>query len=334
MKKLYKISIIIPLYNVEDYIEECLQSIISQTYKGELECIIVNDCGNDNSLSIIQHFISSYKGAIEFKIVHHDRNRGLSAARNTGVRYATGNYVYFLDSDDYISTDCIEVLTEPLKDRDYDMVVGDVEMFGNTKEIDFLCEDKNAILGNIDIFKHWYVERSIYVMAWNKLTKTTLFKEYDLTFLEGQLHEDELWTYKIASHIESVAISKKRTYFYRIRENSITSKNSHKVIERYKSCYKTLEYVITHKANVDEQYYQTCVIYYFGVMLRNTFEANFDFYKDYAKMRNAFEYNPIKLFYNGKLSLKNLKKHIHFCVPPRLGYIYLKLKYIKQNLFK
>ena len=72
-----KISIIIPIYNVEEYITECLQSVMRQTYKGHIECILVDDCGKDNSISVAEHLIADYKGQIEFRILHHERNRGL-----------------------------------------------------------------------------------------------------------------------------------------------------------------------------------------------------------------------------------------------------------------
>lgn len=309
---------------------DCLKSVANQTYKGCIECIVVDDCGIDNSLAITQSFIETYKGIVDFRVVHHTHNRGLSAARNTGVEHSTGDYIYFLDSDDYISNDCIEVLTNPLKNEDYDMVVGDLNMFGNPRDISFLPEEQSVIFGQEEIFKHWYVDRLIYVMAWNKLIKATLFKNIDLTFLEGQLHEDELWTYKIACNIESLAIQKHCTYYYRIRENSITANYAHKVLERYNSCLQTLEYVLSHPADVRESYYQKCVIYYFSIVLQNTFGVNFNFRNDYVRLRRMFNYHPILLLLRGEISLKEMKKQLHFFLSPNLGYIYLKLKRIKQ----
>lgn len=97
MIKQPKISIIIPVYNVAEYITECLQSVIRQTYQGEIECIIVEDCGTDNSIAVAERLIAEYRGSIEFRILHHERNRGLSAARNTGTDAATGDYIYYLD---------------------------------------------------------------------------------------------------------------------------------------------------------------------------------------------------------------------------------------------
>ena len=119
-----KVSIVIPVYNVEPYIEECLQSVMRQTYGGKIECILVDDCGIDNSIEIAEQLIKAYNGPIDFKVLHHENNRGLSAARNTGIDASSGDYVYFLDSDDWISDDCIEKLMQPHVFKQYDFVVG------------------------------------------------------------------------------------------------------------------------------------------------------------------------------------------------------------------
>ena len=98
-----KISVIIPVYNVAPYIAACLQSVMRQTAQAALECILVDDCGPDNSMEVVNETLKSYNGPVDFKIVRHTQNRGLSAARNTGMAAATGDYIYFLDSDDEIT---------------------------------------------------------------------------------------------------------------------------------------------------------------------------------------------------------------------------------------
>ena len=86
------VSIIVPVYNVAHYIEDCLRSVMRQTYKGSMECLVVDDCGTDDSMSIVERMIAEYDGPIQFKILRHEHNRGLSAARNTGTMQATGDY--------------------------------------------------------------------------------------------------------------------------------------------------------------------------------------------------------------------------------------------------
>ena len=325
-----KISIIIPLYNVEEYITECLQSITRQTYSGEIECIIVDDCGTDRSITLVEKCIAEYKGNIIFRLLHHTHNRGLSAARNTGVEAATGDYILFVDSDDYISNDCLEVLTQPLQKYSYDMVLGDLEMFGNPRPITFLPEEEGEIIGNENIFHQFYAERTIYVMAWNKLVRAELFKEHDFSFLERQLHEDELWSYKVMKNIESIYIKKNITYYYRIRENSITADYHSNVSKRLDSCYQTLRYVLEHPANVQKEEYNRCCVYYFGVYLRNVLCENFHYRNEYIGLRKMFDYHPLLLLYQGKLKLIDIKHQFHFVLPPLFGYWYLKIKRIKH----
>ena len=130
------VSIIIPVYQVEAYIEDCLRSVINQTYTGSLECVVVDDCGSDRSMELALGMIAAYTGPIRFEVVRFERNRGLSAARNAGLEHATGDYVFFLDSDDEISENCIELLASRVEgegaegDAEGDGVVvgGGVEM--------------------------------------------------------------------------------------------------------------------------------------------------------------------------------------------------------------
>ncbi|MFW5517943.1 MAG: glycosyltransferase family 2 protein [Segatella copri] len=105
-----RISIIILVYNVEQYIEECLMSVTNQSITEGIECILVDDCGQDNSAAIAKRFVDSYQGDIRFTFIQREKNGGLSAARNTGIKAATGKYVYFLDSDDCLVPSAIETL--------------------------------------------------------------------------------------------------------------------------------------------------------------------------------------------------------------------------------
>lgn len=218
-----KISIIIPVYNVADYIEDCLQSVASQTYSGEIECIIIDDCTPDNSCEIIERFIADYKGNIVFKLLHHEKNKGLSGARNTGMRNATGDYIYFLDSDDYITSDCLEKLAEPLQQREYDFVIGDFK----TSPYNSYYDNWNKIKANTcytrdEIFKS-YTKGQWYMMAWNKLCNTKFLIDNDLYFKERIIHEDDLWSMQLAYKATSMIYINSDTYIYKLRSNSIIS---------------------------------------------------------------------------------------------------------------
>lgn len=116
---MYKVSIIIPIYNVEQYLAQCLDSVINQTYKN-IEIICVNDCSLDNSFRILDEYSKNDK---RIKIINRENNGGLSAARNTGLDNASGKYIYFLDSDDWIDLDYIEKMLNAAIKNDVEVVL-------------------------------------------------------------------------------------------------------------------------------------------------------------------------------------------------------------------
>lgn len=219
------VSIIIPTYNVAPYILECLESVASQTYQGVIECIVVDDCGTDESIPLAQEFIDSYNGNIKFRICHREKNGGLSAARNSGLFEAKGEFVYFLDSDDYVTPDCIESLVKVAK------------LFPNVEIVQGgIVNTKGAIIYDAMSFKtpQLMVDRkAIYsklvfgelpVSSWNKLIRRDFLKENSIDFYEGVIHEDVDFLYKLAAHVTSFALCPVITYCYRIqREGSILS---------------------------------------------------------------------------------------------------------------
>ena len=213
------VTVIVPFYNVEPYIADCLQSVMRQTYRGPLECILVDDCGSDSSVEIAAQMIAAYEGPIEFKILHHENNRGLSAARNTGLDAANGEYVCFLDSDDWISDDCIEKLANPLQEEKFDIVVGDYEAVGCFPGCKLTLGEGRYFTKPFD---STFCNQGVYVMAWNKLYSKHFLDRNKLRFEEGRIHEDEIWVFELSCVDKSFFVVKSVTYFYRIRENSIT----------------------------------------------------------------------------------------------------------------
>lgn len=223
------VSIIIPVYNVRMYITECLESIAAQTYREGVECIIVDDCGTDDSMRLVQDFLDGYKGGIRFRIVRHERNRGLSAARNTGIRNAEGKYVIFFDSDDTISADCL------MHFREVALRYPDAEMIAAGAKADIKGGEKRYSMekrfpdyaDNPDWIARTVLMRGgrkgIPVTAWNRLVRKDFLLKHELFFREGILHEDELWNFMLAQKLTRVAFCKHDTYFRRIRPQSITT---------------------------------------------------------------------------------------------------------------
>lgn len=215
-----KVSVIIPVYNVSAYIKCCIKSVMSQTYHN-MECIIVDDATQDDSITQCEQMIAAYHGPILFSILHHDRNRGLSAARNTGMDAATGDYIYYLDSDDEITNDCIEKLVRPVEqDATIEMVVGNYVGCSNGKQIPRRQTEKN-VASCESVRDFYFCQRGFYVNAWNKLVKRELLARHHIRFKEGLLFEDNLWTFFLLKHLCHVYIISDVTYLYYRRPHSI-----------------------------------------------------------------------------------------------------------------
>mgnify|MGYP002857509989 CR=1 FL=1 len=226
MAKEIKISIVIPIYNVAPYIGECLHSVMNQTWQGSLECILVDDCGTDNSMAVVAEILNDYQGKVDFHVIHHQQNRGLSAARNSGIDAVTGDYVFFLDSDDEIAPDCIRMLMRPLERRTYDFVIGDYSILGSNKPKSPLRLKDGTDLYGTDVL-HAYRCQEWYMLSVNKLYRVEFLNRNKLRFREGIIHEDELWSFQVACLAKSAYAVGHETYLYKIREGSITVKKNH-----------------------------------------------------------------------------------------------------------
>lgn len=223
----YLASIIIPAYNVQDYIKECLISIANQNYDDAFECIIIDDCGSDNSMEIVSDFIKQYKGNIKFRTLSHEKNKGLSAARNTGIKTATGEYLLFVDSDDYLFPNCLSSFAETLrKYPDAQLIQAGAKLSTGDRE-DYYSMEKTfpEYATNKEWIARTFLKRGgwqgVPVTAWNRLVKRSFILDNNLFFKEGILHEDEPWNFMLAQKLSKVAFCKHDTYYYRIRNNSI-----------------------------------------------------------------------------------------------------------------
>lgn len=235
-----QVSIIIPVYNVETYIEKCLQSVADQTFNGEMECLIIDDCGQDNSMSIAEQFISNYGGHIHFQIFHHDHNRGLSAARNTGIDNAKGDWIYFLDSDDWIIPECIELMFECVKKHpNTDAVYAGTNVINGKHE---WADYENRYLPEYTEDQWWInttlLKRNVLGMtAWNKLFQRELIEKNHLRFIEGLKHEDEVWNMQLSQMLQSLCTIPYNTYNYIKRVDSITTNETYDTSAFYYHTY-------------------------------------------------------------------------------------------------
>ena len=224
----FLVSIIIPIYKVEPYIVRCIDSVLHQTYR-HLEVILVDDCTPDRSMEIAREHIekSPLSKDLRFVYLKHDHNRGLSAARNTGIDAATGEYVYFLDSDDEITEDCIEsMLSIAEKYPGVDMVQGNCEVEEHNNYMEYIVSfDKNRWKTNLYINGTNIADNILLcslfpATAWNKLVRRDIIVNNDLYFMEGILHEDDHWRWKINKYIKTIAFCHKFTYWYRVNNSA------------------------------------------------------------------------------------------------------------------
>lgn len=225
-----QISIIIPVYNVEEYIVECLQSVMRQTYKGEMECILVDDCGTDNSIGGAETMVANYKGEIDFRILHHEHNRGLSAARNTGTEAANGEYVFYIDSDDFIEPDTIEKLYNAFSLYPNVAFTSVLPYTYPQRGARVFVENWKHPDGKVKVieakdFNLTFLKLEVCFTAWGKLFKREYLK--NVRFMEGRNNEDTRFFYDLAPTIEKhnlcVVELPDQLYAYRVNDSGICS---------------------------------------------------------------------------------------------------------------
>ena len=236
-----KVSIIVPFYNVEGYIEKCLDTLVNQTLK-DIEIILVNDGSKDNSEFIVKKYLDKYKD----KIIYLEKeNGGLSDARNFGIPHATGEYIAFLDSDDYVEKDMYEKMYNIAKKENSDMVQCNFYWEHpdlNKKKI----ADMPKYSGKKEMFEKTRVE------AWNKLIKRDILEESKVEFPKGLRYEDVEFTYKLVPYINKVSFIEEPLVHYIQRGNSISNSQN----ERTKEIFDILDNVIKYykEKNLYEEY--------------------------------------------------------------------------------
>ena len=215
-----KLSIIVPIYNVESYLRECLDSLVNQTFK-DLEIIIVNDCSPDNSEAIILEYMSKDP---RIKYIKHEKNLGLGGARNTGIQNATGEWISFVDSDDYIELNTYTTMLALIDKHQANLGVFSVVHFDDiTKEENF-DSYFDCRINNLTTINYQNFDKVSNSVVWNKIFKGSDLIDNDLTFPEHLKHEDEEFWFKYISIVEpSVIACNEKLYHYRQRSNSIVS---------------------------------------------------------------------------------------------------------------
>lgn len=306
------ISIIVPVFNVGPYVEDCIRSVMRQTYAGPMECVIVDDCSTDHSIATIEQLIGEYDGAISFHVHHHDQNKGVYAARNTGMDSAVGEYLFFLDSDDEISDDCIETLAEPLTTERFDVIEGRyIDNKGNTP---LLSPDTEKVLLEPPHILQYY-KKLWGVPVWNRLYSTSFIKEKQLRFKEAYLGMDVLWSFQIACIASKVLIVNKVTYKYNQREGSLTSPIFFEERKRIPFVFmkEMSEFVSAHHIDKNEVF--RLFSFYFTTTINAYSASQSEFTLAYKSLRPFFGVSIKSILENNHYRIKACLHDFHYLLP-------------------
>lgn len=216
-----RLSIIVPFYNVEKYIEQCIRSLYNQDIpQDEYEVICVDDCPPDGSRAIVERLQTEYP---TLRLICHERNKKLGGARNTGIRAAQGKYIMFVDSDDYIMPNCLGRLVSEMDATDVDYM-----LFDNGSFIDGVCKfptlvtKETEIMNGPDLFFSNQLPWFKQIVAWNKIYRIDFIRQNDLYFLEDVMYEDNDFAFRVAAYAKKCKHIDYAPYVYRINDESVT----------------------------------------------------------------------------------------------------------------
>lgn len=298
-----KVSVIVPIYNVEDYLPKCIDSIQKQSYD-KLEIILVDDGSPDKCGDICEE----YKLQDERIKVVHKPNGGLSDARNAGMEVATGEYYVFIDSDDYVHPQMIEKLLDACDKTGADMAVCGFKSVTENENIDMDTLNDvpvEEVVSDEDRISYFYEKKYVeFVVAWNKIYPAKYFE--NIKYPKGKVHEDEFTTYKLLEKADKIAFIDVPLYFYVQRQSSIMGQNfnikrllvmdaleermNHYIdLKKYrwveKNLYLYRMFLIKYSREIDKQEDIDSVVldryfeYYKKVVLKNIFKTTISFKK-------------------------------------------------------
>lgn len=267
MKEQKLISVVIPVYNVEKYIRESLDSIINQTYKN-LQIILIDDGSTDSSRSICDEYAASDDRIT----VIHQKNAGAGAAKNTGLDLIQGEYFSIIDSDDYIELNMYEKMVCYMENYRVDVVQCLFRnVFVNRKVYrNYIVKSKPIRKVSRNKFLKEYLYDWKYAIFWNKLFKTSLLK--NIRFPIGRKIDDEFFTYKLICNSEHIVNTQDVFYNYRMRQSSVMNENADKrlILDRIDCFVERYEYVSERFPELEVLYYQKladALIYYKNIVL-------------------------------------------------------------------
>ena len=307
------ITVIINVYNGEKYIKKCLDCVINQTYNN-LEILIINDGSKDNTLEIVKEYKDKRIKVITTK------NQGLSLSRNTGIKNAKGEYLFFLDVDDYIDLDTLEYLYNLINKYNTKISTCETSIVYKTENKKNIKEDTH-IETSLDMVKKVLLSTNRHGAIWNKLMKKELFN--DLLF-EDRIINDMVVVYKLFLKVDNVAYTNLEKYYYIKNDNSITSKkNIERAIDSYKAAIERYDYI--------EKIYPNMIENKIAVLLTivDIYNHNNEKIDKYIKDNNINKlfkkYYSLKIF-KTKITRRNKVKIFLYRINPKIERFFQKHK--------
>jgi len=271
-----QISVIVPIYNVADYLSSCLESLEQQTYKN-LQIILINDGSPDHSPEIAQSFVDKDK---RFQLIHQE-NEGLSAARNTGLVHVKGEYVFFLDSDDFLKSDALEQLLTAAIDLSADLVQGNFyyDYSDHILYAKFFSKDK-IIYNQKEAFLAIIEQNEIKNFAWGKLIKADIAKRH--IFPNGLYFEDTFWICQILQEVKKCVVLKKPILHYLQRDSGISGSFSIRNLDQLFLLDKRLEFFNDLDENLFDKAYASFkeTLIQHSLLLKNLNESEQKIFKE------------------------------------------------------
>lgn len=295
------ISIIVPVYKVEKYLEKCVKSILKQTYTN-LEIILVDD-GSPDECGRLCDKLAKVDDRIK---VFHKKNGGLSDARNYGVERASGEYIGFVDSDDYIHESMYEKLHEAIKKSGAEISeCGVTRVYKNMVRPHYEGEDYFLILDKQEYLKEYLENSRLYGSAWCKLIHKDLAKK--IKFPTGKIYEDAFYTLELLKNVDKFTVISGNYYYYYIRENSITTRPfSSKDMDYIEIMDRIRDYTLSNFPRFKEQLLVRLTYAYLSIFNQLIVLDNYKTKKDYTVLKNKLKDNYFKVLVNKKAP-RNLK---------------------------
>lgn len=274
-----KVSVIVPVYNTEKYLRRCLDSLVNQTIE-DIEIIVINDCSPDNSKEILKEYEKKYKDKI--KVFHNKTNKGIGYNRNYGIKKVTGEYIGFVDSDDWVNETMYDKLYKKAKEDNLDLVLCNFhKMLEKENDLEEIASSEISYFKNTNLKQTPNLLLDVELAPWNKLYKKELIKE--ITFPENLKYEDTIFVLKAMARSKKIGMVDEKLNYYLVRSKSETTVMNKKVYDILKVSKMMIDELKSH------DYYNDVKDYAEAMTIRNLFRYTLQqrYQKD-KKLANGF----------------------------------------------